>query len=581
MGLDGIARVDLLCSGFAAEEHPAGRTPATGGDMPGGHPPACGGHPTRPARHSIMAAVLPAPREVVTVRVENRGARAHGLRLAELLAAVSLATDLAHDVAAESALRDARADGRARPRLRAGPTRTSSDAYYLALLYHIGCTGAVAAQSRLGGGDDVNVRHWMSEADYADRPGMTRIAVTKLAPRWGASGWARGMAAFATAGRDMPEAFANIAEVAARLSERLGASPRVTESLCHAYARWDGKVFPLLPSGDGLSRDRAPRASGARRADLPPGRRCRRRGRGGAPAQRDRVRPRAGAGCGCRAVTTSCPRSRKTKVKHELVKDWADSKSDPLQLPSGATPQLALGKGIANLYIPRLGRDYAYTIVQGTSQDDLEKGPGHYPKTVLPGQTGNFAIAGHRVGKGEPFLNLDHLRAGDSVIVETESHYFVYKVLGDQPNNDLSDENTNGVDGIPGREIIDPERRRGALRGARPPARDDADQEAHDDDHLPSEVHRTEADGLPRNSRRDLRQVVRLVPDAGRGHCSLRRDQLMYTWIWRHLPGPLALKLGQVLFLFLAVCALLLFVVFPYLDAHLPISQVTVGGNDG
>ena len=32
---------------------------------------------------------------------------ARGLRLAELLAAVSLATDLAHDVAAESALRDA------------------------------------------------------------------------------------------------------------------------------------------------------------------------------------------------------------------------------------------------------------------------------------------------------------------------------------------------------------------------------------------------------------------------------------------------------------------------------------------
>ena len=61
------------------------------------------------------------------------------------------------------------------------------------------------------------------------------------------------MAAFATAGRDMPEAFANMSEVAARLSHRLGASPGVTEGLYHAYARWDGKVFPLLPSGEGLS----------------------------------------------------------------------------------------------------------------------------------------------------------------------------------------------------------------------------------------------------------------------------------------------------------------------------------------
>ena len=29
-----------------------------------------------------------------------------------------------------------------------------------------------------------------------------------------------------------------------------------------------------------------------------------------------------------------------------------------------------------------------------------------------PGQVGDFAVAGHRVGKGEPFLNLDHLKAG-------------------------------------------------------------------------------------------------------------------------------------------------------------------------
>ena len=175
------------------------------------------------------------------------------LRLAELLAAVSLATDLAHDVAAESALRDGVLTVEL-AHLMGWTESEVSDAYYLALLYHIGCTGAVAAQSRLGGGDDVNVRRWMAEADHANRPAMARIAITKLAPRWGTSGWPQGMAAFATAGRDMPEAFANMAEVAARLSQRLGAGPRVTESLCHAYGRWDGKVFPSLPNGEGLSR---------------------------------------------------------------------------------------------------------------------------------------------------------------------------------------------------------------------------------------------------------------------------------------------------------------------------------------
>lgn len=50
----------------------------------------------------------------------------------------------------------------------------------------------------------------------------------------------------------------------------------------------------------------------------------------------------------------------------------------------------------------------------------------------------------------------------------------------------------------------------------------------------------------------------------------------MYTWIWRHLPGGLALKLLQTLVLVAAVSALLLFVIFPIVEPHLPINQVTV-----
>ena len=50
----------------------------------------------------------------------------------------------------------------------------------------------------------------------------------------------------------------------------------------------------------------------------------------------------------------------------------------------------------------------------------------------------------------------------------------------------------------------------------------------------------------------------------------------MYTWIWRHLPGGLAVKLLEVLVLLLAVSALLLFVIFPEIEPHLPINQVTV-----
>ncbi len=172
-----------------------------------------------------------------------------GVRLAELLATVSLATDLAHDVPAESALRDALFSVRL-ARLAGWSRDDLSDTYYLALLYHVGCTGAVSIQSRMGAGDDVSVRRWLSEVDFANRPEMMRVVITRMASQWGPRQWASGLPGMISAGGSAPEAFASVAEVAVRLSARLGASPRVTDALRHAYARWDGRVFTGLPQGD-------------------------------------------------------------------------------------------------------------------------------------------------------------------------------------------------------------------------------------------------------------------------------------------------------------------------------------------
>lgn len=52
----------------------------------------------------------------------------------------------------------------------------------------------------------------------------------------------------------------------------------------------------------------------------------------------------------------------------------------------------------------------------------------------------------------------------------------------------------------------------------------------------------------------------------------------MYAWIWRHLPGGLASKSLVSLLLVVVVCALLLFVVFPWAEPHLPFNDVTVDG---
>src|SRR5437763_4327047 len=56
--------------------------------------------------------------------------------------------------------------------------------------------------------------------------------------------------------------------------------------------------------------------------------------------------------------------------------------------------QVNTGDGIGRIEIPKLGA--SYTVIQGTDEPSLEKGPGHYPGTALPGMGLTVAIAGHR-----------------------------------------------------------------------------------------------------------------------------------------------------------------------------------------
>jgi sortase A len=87
------------------------------------------------------------------------------------------------------------------------------------------------------------------------------------------------------------------------------------------------------------------------------------------------------------------------------------------------------GQGFAKIFVPAFGADYAFTIIEGTSTDDLYAGPGHYADTQYPGEPGNFAVAGHRVSKGSPFNQLALLASCDALVIETQSDWFVYRVL--------------------------------------------------------------------------------------------------------------------------------------------------------
>ncbi len=50
----------------------------------------------------------------------------------------------------------------------------------------------------------------------------------------------------------------------------------------------------------------------------------------------------------------------------------------------------------------------------------------------------------------------------------------------------------------------------------------------------------------------------------------------MYVWFWRHLPGPLPVRLLLALLALAAVVAVLFVVVFPQVEPLLPFSDVTV-----
>jgi sortase A len=157
-------------------------------------------------------------------------------------------------------------------------------------------------------------------------------------------------------------------------------------------------------------------------------------------------------------VTNIFAHAKKEATRKQIEQSWSHGKDplkggDRLKLPSGRQVTIPLGVGFANLYIPGLGKDYAFPIVEGTNDPDLEKGVGHYPGTAIPGQIGNFAVAGHRVGKGEPFLNLDHLRPGDAVVVQTAKNWYVYRVMGDDATGNVGARDRQG---IPGREIVSP-----------------------------------------------------------------------------------------------------------------------------
>jgi sortase A len=150
-------------------------------------------------------------------------------------------------------------------------------------------------------------------------------------------------------------------------------------------------------------------------------------------------------------VTDLLTAQRQGELSDELQEQWDDPTVVAPGTFAGGPIEVAVGDPFAVVHIPRLGADYSRVVVEGTGTGELTDGPGHYVDTAMPGEQGNFSVAGHRVGRGSPFLDLDQMRPGDPIIVETAEGWFVYRVLGDPASGDFA-----SPSGIPGQQVVSP-----------------------------------------------------------------------------------------------------------------------------
>jgi sortase A len=152
-------------------------------------------------------------------------------------------------------------------------------------------------------------------------------------------------------------------------------------------------------------------------------------------------------------VGTNAVTSRgQSDLRNELQREWAAAPAAPEGDPKKVEPrQVARGKALAVIDIPKIQLDNK-VLVEGVGRQELRKGPGHVPSTVLPGQDGTFGISGHRTTYGAPFYRLNELAKGDTITVVSREAIYTYTVTRTaivRPTDVQVLDNVKGPDGKP------------------------------------------------------------------------------------------------------------------------------------
>jgi sortase A len=114
------------------------------------------------------------------------------------------------------------------------------------------------------------------------------------------------------------------------------------------------------------------------------------------------------------------------KENEEVIEKGPESQNEKEDQEKLNRPEdtLIMGKVTGLLTIEKSKKKVP--IVEGTSDEDLKGGAGHYKDSFFPGERGNCILFGHRDGV---FLDLKEFKLEDIITIETIKGTFSYKVI--------------------------------------------------------------------------------------------------------------------------------------------------------
>lgn len=121
-------------------------------------------------------------------------------------------------------------------------------------------------------------------------------------------------------------------------------------------------------------------------------------------------------------TTAAAPATTTTAVTAAAAAAPRTVPEAPPSDPRARTPIVQVGE----IRIPKIG--LVDPVYEGVTLTVIDKGPGHWPGSAMPGQLGNAVFAGHRTTKTKPFRNVDQLVAGDEIIFTTAAGTFTYRM---------------------------------------------------------------------------------------------------------------------------------------------------------